>query len=326
MAIKAGFSPIKADEVMNAMGRILKNQSEIIFDADLKGFETTTDFTNFYYDTLQDTTNLDSASDILDYPFFGAKVLDDFEDGTIDSNIWTNSGWTEANGYVQASLTSAGTSTLTADQVNSIDVNQECTILAKCFFRRGSGGASIRMNIEDESSNTASIILHTGSDGVDIYFDARLEIDPTSNEIRYFTNFAGSGTSSDTDISSLQEGDKWTISLALYSDGSTTKSARFYFIRYLENAATESDLILEAEDVGETITNAFVMANYDAPSGTSIDFYLSADGGSNYEQVTENEIHRFTDTGTDLKVKAVLNSSADQVATLNHVGVYYNIG
>jgi len=53
-----------------------------------------------------------------------------------------------------------------------------------------------------------------------------------------------------------------------------------------------------------TITSATLTANIVSGSAA---FYLSADDGANWEQVTNGGLHTFTNTGTRLKYRVVLN-------------------
>ena len=64
--------------------------------------------------------------------------------------------------------------------------------------------------------------------------------------------------------------------------------------------------------------------------------YLSADNGSNYEEITPNEIHRFSNTGTQLKTKIVISQTngtfggqewdTGAISRISEYAVLYNIG
>ena len=49
------------------------------------------------------------------------------------------------------------------------------------------------------------------------------------------------------------------------------------------------------------------------PANTSITYYLSADGGNNWEEVTDEVEHSFVDKGTDLRWKAILTTTDSKV-------------
>lgn len=76
------------------------------------------------------------------------------------------------------------------------------------------------------------------------------------------------------------------------------------------------------------ITKAVLMPDTTEPSDSSIDWYLSADGGSHWEAVTPNEEHAFTNTGTDLRWRAVHNPSTDgqSFPTIQKVVVSWELG
>jgi len=58
-----------------------------------------------------------------------------------------------------------------------------------------------------------------------------------------------------------------------------------------------------------TITHATLLAEASSGDLDDITYYLSADGGSNFEEVTRGTEHAFTNTGTDLRFKLVAAGS-----------------
>ena len=59
------------------------------------------------------------------------------------------------------------------------------------------------------------------------------------------------------------------------------------------------------------------MVSFGAMSGTgagTLTWYLSADGGDNWEEVTPGTIHTFTHTGTDLRLKVVCSGGTYDLA------------
>ena len=61
----------------------------------------------------------------------------------------------------------------------------------------------------------------------------------------------------------------------------------------------------------ETITKATLkILSSNITNSSNLTFYLSADGGSSWEEVTNNEEHSFTNTGTDLRLKIVASGNA----------------
>jgi len=62
------------------------------------------------------------------------------------------------------------------------------------------------------------------------------------------------------------------------------------------------------------------------PTGTSITVYVSANGGTDWEQVTNDTTHIFSNLGKDFKYKAVFQTSnISETPTLHDVNFYYSV-
>jgi len=70
---------------------------------------------------------------------------------------------------------------------------------------------------------------------------------------------------------------------------------------------------------GDTVTNAIMTAK--GTDYNNLTFYMSANGGTNWEEVNLSSLHTFTNTGTDLRWKAVSAGTC----SLTYVEVKYNI-
>lgn len=338
MSIESGNNA-DADEVMNAIGSNFADNAQLLWSADLIGFNSLLNGDGdisplrVFYDTLQNTTKIDTAnSDVVDFPVYGANVSDDFEDSSIDSNIWSTSiTGTGAVGETGGKLrftwsgTSPGSAQATADQVNSIDFNQQCTIFTR--WEGAISGAPAKTFAIRITDGSTTITLKSKSDAFSVE-DIRIEVDPTGNEAIVYTNDINAVAGGSTiDLTSLSDGATWSINLFLNQTGSLGSAAsmtmQVHFLRYLLNSIVAKDLVSEATTSSSTITNAILTTSTDTTFG-SIDCFLSADNGANYEAVTVNEIHRFTNTGTQLKLKATLNSTVDKVPILYHWAAKYN--
>ena len=339
MAIKNGQTP-GADEVMNAFGANFADNAQLLFNADLIGFDPNLNGTSVvaplrvFYDTIKNNSNTDTTnSDIVDSLIFGANVSDDFEDASIDANIWTTatSGATtvtESGGTLNfnGSQGVANSASATADQINSIDFNTLSTILLKYqFINSGAiGSKSAKIIISDDSANDVTVKSY-GTGSSTVTNDVRFEINPATNNVDVYTDdINGSGSATSVDITSLQDGDTWHIKFSIQDDNNAGSiSAKVLFIRYLLNSVSAKDFVSILTTSNSTITNAILTSSDDTTFG-SVDYFLSADNGSNYEAVTVNEIHRFSNTGTQLKLKATLNSTVDKVPILYHWAAKYN--
>ena len=76
-----------------------------------------------------------------------------------------------------------------------------------------------------------------------------------------------------------------------------------------------------------TVTNAILTANTDAHSGTTITYSMSANNGTNYESVTQNQVHRFTNTGTQMLGKIqFVRTDLSEKDCLSESAILYNLG
>ena len=332
MAIKNGQTA-DADEVINAIGANLKTYSNLVWNADLMGFDgdLEEDFGNFVYDTLQDSAKIDTTnSDFTKAPVFSSEIIDECDDSSVDPNLWSSVGGTvtESTAYLRYYSGSNATVNLNLDGVNAPNLNKACTLFLKFVpdnYYSGTGGGS----------NTCALRLYDGSTYVnlatfavgdtDTYF-FRFEIDPTTNNVDVYANFEGAGSPSTVDISSLSDGASWYFNgygTNTVGSGTRRTGGYIYFVRLVDGAET-GNFISDVFTSASTITNAILVSS-DLKNGSStIDYYLSADNGANYEVVTPNQIHRFTNTGTQLKMKAVLNSTATDTSHLYHYAIQYN--
>jgi len=116
-----------------------------------------------------------------------------------------------------------------------------------------------------------------------------------SSETKYYLAFEGQGTSSNPSYESWSQ-------------------VNIDYVREVTGAGNSKIFQTNATTSGSTITNAILVANTVANGGT-IQWALSADNGANFENVTPNQIHRFTNTGTQLIVKGTFTESS----TINEV-------
>ena len=92
--------------------------------------------------------------------------------------------------------------------------------------------------------------------------------------------------------------------------------------QFVSPCVTQSDNVFSSSS--STITSATLVANDNTPFHTSITYSLSADGGINWETITPGIEHVFTNTGTQLKWKAVLTTSDFLVTpSINNLSIDY---
>lgn len=333
MVINSG-STASADEVMNMTGLIFKNYSNLLYNSSLIGFNSSLDqeFTNQVFDTLASYTYIDQTNSyIRDSPVFGATIMDDFNDDSINATIWTTGGGvTESSGRLNCQSNAGTAAIATANGASAQNFNVAGTILitaSRYANDSGGSGASCYISLVDEHGHTVNIktINANTTEGTANY---RFNVSPSTNNVQQFTDdINGDGTGTAVDITSLADGDKWHLKFyTVSSAGGDSSAIRPFFVRYLRNAAVTKDFISTMTTASATITNAILVANSTIGTGATATYYLSADNGVNYEEVTLNKIHRFTNTGTQLILKVSLtNTTTDKVYQLNHWAIIYNL-
>ena len=111
-----------------------------------------------------------------------------------------------------------------------------------------------------------------------------------------------------------------TICFAGGQGGSTVKLT-------ISPATYDANAIIQSttmDTTSDTIISALLTVV--ATLGENITYYLSANGGTNWEQVTSGESHSFTNTASDLRWKANINSanSNTETPTISSVSINYN--
>ncbi|MFA7663135.1 MAG: fibronectin type III domain-containing protein, partial [Patescibacteria group bacterium] len=75
----------------------------------------------------------------------------------------------------------------------------------------------------------------------------------------------------------------------------------------------------------ESAVRATLTATETVPAGTSITYYLSADGGTNWEEVTSGAEHVFVETGSDLRWKAILETTdSSKTSAISEIAISYS--
>jgi hypothetical protein len=90
--------------------------------------------------------------------------------------------------------------------------------------------------------------------------------------------------------------------------------------KQLEFAANQEAYSKSIDFNNGTITQAKMTVT---KTSGSFDYYLSADGGANWEAVTSGTLHSFTNTGTDLRWRIVENAASTGVVTKVKVEQYH---
>lgn len=323
--------------IVNIQGIMFQNQANLLWNASLIGYDSdlTEEFLNLQQDDLDDNSQIDTTnSDIDDVPVFPAALMDNHDDSSIDAAIWTTAG-TVSEDSTEITVSGSGggghTSSATADQGSSVDLNSDGIILfvkvSTLAADYAAGSASATIAIIDDSANTV-IIENIGQNETNIITDTMFRINiNTGNNTAGISTDITSTDDTGTDISSLVDGDTWHFKIsttASASGGSATVTAKVKFERFIDGSAETDDFISATTTASSTIINAILAVSEDTDAGT-INYFLSADNGANYEAVTPNINHNFINTGTQLKMKATMVSTTSDIPILYHQASIFNI-
>ncbi|MFW9903638.1 MAG: Ig-like domain-containing protein [Candidatus Thorarchaeota archaeon] len=93
------------------------------------------------------------------------------------------------------------------------------------------------------------------------------------------------------------------------SSGMQVVQVRGSILRQFASPRIAQSLIVFTSTIDDLLTNATLTTSESTPPGSSITYYLSADNGVNWEQVTLGSMHFFTNVGYQLKWRAILYNS-----------------
>ena len=343
--------------LLNVQGSMFKDTAQNIFNSAYIGWDSelrivgTPEFKNLEY-TITPGSDIDTASSTgvieSDNNVIFAKLLDAFGTGTVDTDIWTDTltgtgAVTEDSGELK--ITSGGatyptTSAIaTADQTNATDYKAVATdneiyfthdYVAYASSSSGTGNAEIGITDGTTfkaiwSSTRTTFGTNSGTNDVKIKIDYSAE-----TAIGIINGSAGSSQ----DISALSNWYLYFKCNSAASSGTYYGTIDVHFVNHILNSANSDTLQTSAKTANSTVTNAVLVTNFSLGNGISSDpntYYMAADG-TNFEEVTPNEIHNFTNTGTSLKIKVVSpettsgDISAGILATgLGEYAIKYNL-
>jgi hypothetical protein len=116
-----------------------------------------------------------------------------------------------------------------------------------------------------------------------------------------------------------------------YDDGTSTWTAYtssdfiFYVIGQKYDTANNIGQSLTLDSETSNIVSARVTKTDTTPSGTSITYQLSNDGGSHWQTFTPNTKSDFSSTGSDLRFKVTLNGTAVATPEVDTLNIEYTI-
>lgn len=351
MPIQSG-SPNGSNEVMNAFGSNFNDTAQMIFNSDYLGFDSrlnsngTPSLKNLDYDTFTSDSmtitgniNYDSTNDW----YFGPTEVteaefveyDDCNNSSIDTGKWTatlnpdgETATNTENGVYQEVVAAAlvdGGDPSAVIVSNSLDMDTYSFImidLPQVF-------ATSNNTLKDPTASVqfggqTMVVSAVTSSGTVDKVDYKIQLLKIKTNLYYYRVFDSSTWGSWTSIAPSSEVISFNTAVGTATNsGQATARIRFNLIRYntlATSLASTTDYITSDTVTTETNTNAISVVNSTNPDGGSTPIKLSANSGVNYEDVTNTEIHRFSNTGTGLKIR-ILNKG---VNTITEFATKYN--
>ena len=340
MAIENG-NVADADEVLNAFGLLFKNMAQPFFDRDYEGWQgglpTVSKFKylaaksgdNYKaeYDSSSSTVYVGNAVFDNTY-FYAATTVDDCNDSSIDTSVWSygSSGLGSVSETTTLKIDSGdgsggGSAYAIANQTNATDLKATITeVIVGINYLSGystGGTGSCSIYLTDGSNNV--LLFQMKNNGTETNSGSgyiRVISNPSTNKVRVYSigiSGGGGGTvptnGSEIDCSSL--GSNWWMKFTVGTSYARNR-INIYNFAEITGAANSKDYISYATTSSSTITNAITIVNTTLNGGLAT-YYLSANNGTNWESVTDSQIHRFTNTGTQLKVKITLTEPSTVV-------------
>lgn len=234
------------------------------------------------------------------------KVLDQFNDSSVDANIWSTTG-TSGTGSVtedtekviiNAPIGSGPTNkaVLISDGAGGLDLKsfagdseiilhiiQDSAVAIDNLIQISNG--STHVNIKEFGNNTTS--RHT----------YRIVIDKSAEEA--YISEDGNAFGGAIDISSATT--NWYLRFFAEGDSSSSSRMWVFFVGFVDGNASTVDYVSATKTFDNTKSAG--IATWDTNSSLTIDGFLSADGGSNYSAATKDTWTTIANTGTTAKIK-----------------------
>ncbi len=332
MAIKDG-ELIQADEIMNLAGANFADTAQLIFNAQYIGFHSKLDgdgspnldkvaYSAFDSDSMVITGNMeyDSANDY----YWGPTSIneseyityDEMNDSSVDTSKWTV--------LVDSSGGSASVTENTSVMIlsESHDTGTpSAQITSKDDLWDSGNGAMFRINsmsktgvaIDNYYIYVGGVIILSGSATKTNY---KIQVVKILDALKYRTNDDNAGWSSWTNT--IQG--NTSISFRVYGYPSSNYyagscSMQIDYCRlntFSTSMGSTTDYITSGPaPSADVITNAIPIVNY-TPSGDSSVFIQLSANGTDYEDSSNKQAHRFTSTGTSLKTR-ILNKGLNAI-------------
>lgn len=342
MAIKNG-ELIDADEIMNVSGALFNDMAQTIFEQDYNGFDSrlnnsgTPDYNNVVYDTLRtdnSTTKIgfsyDSSKDLHTTDLSigngeGSLVYDDFSDDIIDTNKWATTG-----------VVTESSSILKGENQYNVAPNQAWTIETKelftnrfmifqidNLFTNAGGGATTTVGFRLTGDGGGPTIIKQWSGS---------NLDTDISNVWLYVEIIGDSVWTKYYNDAWVENDisGWSnVQVEFYGIGGTFVGNRVRLGNIWYYNSDTHTYISQDYAISDVVTNLIPITNQTVDSNSSVVNSVSADG-SNFETITLNNIHRPTNTGTQINNKVVVTTDASipyhlQETIITEEAIKYNL-
>jgi hypothetical protein len=269
------------------------------------------------------------------YKAYICKVLDKFNDSSVDTNIWTTS--VTGGGIVTENAerlllncpTSSDTAAVISDGIGGLDLkalSDDSEFVIHFTTITNSTGAGFVIQISNGSTHVAvHTITGTGSPPDNWQSTIKVKVDKTGENAYISVN--GSAFGSAIDISSVTT--NWYIRM-INTSSSSSGNANIYFIGYIDEDGSTIDYV--SADKTFSATKTAGVLTWDTNSPETIVGNISSNGGTNYTTATENVWTSIGTTSTTGKIKLTMTTpttidatdSIDYIYEVKAAGAYFD--
>jgi len=261
------------------------------------------DDNNVYTAETHDLPSTSTISDgvvFVDYEVF--ETIDECDNSSVDSSVWTTTSGTVTETTSLNITGQGGTS-----YARSKDLSSEKVILVKAFVQAHA--------LSDGSAQTSSIILTDGTSSTGL--------------VAAISSYTGDTPFYHAEVKVIVTdwaNKKVMVEVAYYGENDRTESGTYkylFFDRYNKlytlTGYTALQVEVKATNGGASADCRVysLRASKNGPDTATPTISLSADGGANWETVTNGKEHAFTNTGTLLKARISGTPAVGEVVVLN---------
>lgn len=270
------------------------------------------------------------------YRAYNAKLLDGFDDGSINTNIWTTATAgtgtaTEGSGALNLNSGNSSASAI-SDGVSGIDFKtfsgDSEFVIHFASQSATSSGATIKYQISNGSTHVDVHSRTATASPPDQWQDTfKVKIDKSAEEA--FLSLNGAAFGGAIDISSVTT--NWYLRIVVTASAGSTMNAQTYFVGYVDGDGSTVDYVTASKTFGSTKTAGILTWDY-SDDDSDVSGNLSANGGSNYTTATKNVWTTIGTSGTSGKLKLTMTtpstidatSSSSDIHELKAVGAYFD--